>query len=223
MSFEWLDVVIGSLFLVVILTWIFGRGKSWLDPAFWRIAAIVSTLVMTAVLIYLTFDSLKQISVGSARVPSFTVINRTVAYAYDASRLYYVPQLGEPTGLFGKVWDDAEAEALIHKGKKTIQGRNCMACHTLLGNGAYYAPDLTKAWLDPKWETIIMPMTQTLTKEEAIAKWLQSPDRFPTFARRMPNLNLSEEEARAVVAYLKYMATIDTNGFPDHFGISAGP
>jgi nitric oxide reductase subunit C len=24
-----------------------------------------------------------------------------------------------------------------------------MNCHTLLGNGAYYAPDLTKAWLDP--------------------------------------------------------------------------
>ncbi len=26
-----------------------------------------------------------------------------------------------------------------------------MNCHTLLGNGAYYAPDLTKAWLDPAW------------------------------------------------------------------------
>lgn len=34
-----------------------------------------------------------------------------------------------------------------------------MSCHTLLGNGAYFAPDLTKAWLDPKWETMIMPMT----------------------------------------------------------------
>ena len=31
----------------------------------------------------------------------------------------------------------------------TMQAKNCMGCHTLLGNGAYYAPDLTKAWLDP--------------------------------------------------------------------------
>lgn len=222
MSFEWLEVVIGSLFLVIVLTLIFGRGKSWLDPGFWRNAAIVSVVVMTGLLIYLTFDSLKQIAIGSSRVPAFTVINRTIAYAYDSGRLYSVPQLGEQVGLFGKVWSDADAEALIHKGKKTIQSRNCMDCHTFLGNGAYYAPDLTKAWLDPKWE-MLMPVTQAKTREEAMAKWLQTPDRLPTWSRRMPNLNLSEEEARAVVAYLKFMAAIDTNGFPDHFGVSANP
>ena len=35
--------------------------------------------------------------------------------------------------------------------------------------------------------------------------------------RRMPDLDISEEEARSIVAFLKWMATIDTNGFPRGF------
>ncbi len=36
--------------------------------------------------------------------------------------------------------------------------------------------------------------------------------------RKMPDLNLTEEEARATIAYLKWMSSIDTNGFPYGFG-----
>lgn len=64
---------------------------------------------------------------------------------------------------------------------------------------------------------MVKSMTGKATKEEAMAEWLQHPDRYPTFARRMPNLHLSEEEARALVAFLKWMSAIDTNGFPDRF------
>jgi nitric oxide reductase subunit C len=33
----------------------------------------------------------------------------------------------------------------------------------------------------------------------------------------MPNLGITEEEARATVAFLKWMSSIDTNGFPANF------
>jgi hypothetical protein len=33
----------------------------------------------------------------------------------------------------------------------------------------------------------------------------------------MPNLGITEPEARALVAYLKWMAAVDTNGFPPNF------
>jgi nitric oxide reductase subunit C len=33
----------------------------------------------------------------------------------------------------------------------------------------------------------------------------------------MPNLRITEAEARATVAFLKWMASIDTNGFPYNF------
>ena len=35
--------------------------------------------------------------------------------------------------------------------------------------------------------------------------------------RRMPQLGITEEEARGVVAFLKWMSAIDTNGFPKGF------
>ena len=35
--------------------------------------------------------------------------------------------------------------------------------------------------------------------------------------RQMPNLGLTEEEAKAIIAFLKWMSAIDTNGFPHNF------
>lgn len=95
-----------------------------------------------------------------------------------------------------------------------------MNYHTLLGNGAYYALDLTKAWLDPKWEKVMIATTQSKTKEKTMVKFLMYPDKYATWIRKMPNLDIDEEEAKAVVAYLKWTAAINTNGFPDHFGES---
>jgi nitric oxide reductase subunit C len=62
-----------------------------------------------------------------------------------------VPVIGVPQPLFGKLLDEPAAAALIDRGKMVIQSRACIDCHTFFGNGAYYAPDLTKAWLDHDW------------------------------------------------------------------------
>jgi len=35
--------------------------------------------------------------------------------------------------------------------------------------------------------------------------------------RKMTNLKITEEEGKAVIAFLKWMAAIDTNGFPYNF------
>ncbi|MFN8155572.1 MAG: c-type cytochrome [Bacteroidia bacterium] len=32
----------------------------------------------------------------------------------------------------------------VVEGKKIWESNNCMGCHTILGEGAYYAPELTK-------------------------------------------------------------------------------
>ncbi|TFE70944.1 cytochrome C [Methylacidiphilum sp. Yel] len=220
MKFGWLEITLFSIVLVVVISAIFVRGKNWLEPGFWGVFAIVSSLVMFSILWLLTFDTLKKISFGSARVPSPTVINHKIGFEYDPDKKRYMPTIGEEELFFGKKWSEQEATQLLTKGKLVIQSRNCMDCHTLLGNGAYFAPDLTKSWLDPKWQTMIQPMIGVATKEETMAKWLQNPEYYGTWQRRMPNLKLTEEEAKAVVGYLKFMSAIDTNGFPDHFGKS---
>jgi nitric oxide reductase subunit C len=187
------------------------------DPAFWRAGAISTTVVMSAVLVMLTIDSLAAISPGGSHVPPYTVINRHIGYAYDGKLGRDMPMLGAEELLFGRPVTEVEAAALIERGKLVIQSRACMDCHTFMGNGAYYAPDLTKAWLDPAWDAWTA-ITGAQTKDDAMARFLMAPDQYATWQRRMPNLGISREEAEATVAYLKWLSAIDTNGFPIHFG-----
>lgn len=185
----------------------------WASEDFWRKMAIWVTAFMLLVLMGLTFDSVKQITAGSERVPDYSVINNRIYYKFNQERGYQVPVIGDQAPLFGKLLSDDEAEALVDKGKMTVQARNCMNCHTILGNGAYYAPDLTKAWLDPSWAS-------EAVREQLMIQFLMDPDTYArTFGsgRKMPNLEITEEEAKGIIAFLKWMSSIDTNGFPHNF------
>ena len=88
-------------------------------------------------------------------------------------------------------------------GKHVWHRKNCVNCHTLLGEGAYYAPDLTKI---------------TEQKGDAyLAAFLKEPGRFyneKDNRRVMPNLNLSDQEIRQVIAFLSWVSRIDTQGWP---------
>jgi nitric oxide reductase subunit C len=187
------------------------------DPQFWRAGAISIVVVMLAVLAMLTVDSLRAIDPGGPRVPAYTVVNQKIGYQYDNARGIDMPTIGEQELLFGRRYSEADATTLIGKGKLVIQSRACIDCHTFFGVGAYYAPDLTKAWLDPAWETW-KAITGAGSREEAMVRFLMDPVRYRIAARVMPNLHLSREEAESVVGYLKWMAAIDTNGFPANFG-----
>lgn len=187
------------------------------DPDFWRAGAISTVAVMLVVLSILTVDSLRAITPGGSHVPGYDVINREIGYHYDWTRRMDVPTIGAQQLLFGRLYTASEARALMDKGKLVIQSRACMDCHTFFGNGAYYAPDLTKAWLDPAWQQIWMRMTGAASREDAMVAFLMHPDRYPTGTRVMPDLKLSVSEARAVVAYLKWLSAVDTNGFPANF------
>ena len=187
------------------------------DPAFWRAGAISTIIVMLFVLALLSYDSLAAIRPGGSHVPPYTVVNRHIDYVFNAGRGIDVPVIGEAQPLFGRSLDDAAASALMDKGKLVIQSRACMDCHTIFGNGAYYAPDLTKAWLDPDWEAW-QAITGAATREDAMVMFLMDSEKYATWTRKMPNQHLSQEEARAVVAYLKWISAVDTNGFPPNFG-----
>ena len=44
-------------------------------------------------------------------------------------------------------------------GKRVFQAYNCMGCHTIVGNGAYLGPDLTKLYdhTGPAWLAAFLP------------------------------------------------------------------
>lgn len=90
----------------------------------------------------------------------------------------------------------AEAAA----GKHIWETRNCIGCHTLLGEGAYFAPELGNVY--------------TRRGPEFIKAWIQSMPTEAPGRRQMPNFNLSDEELDQLVAFFKYTAGINTSNWP---------
>ncbi len=88
----------------------------------------------------------------------------------------------------------------VIRGKELFDKKNCMGCHTLLGEGAYYAPELTKIY------------------ETKGADWIKAmltdPSQVYPGARQMVKYNMNEEDKEAMVAFLKWISEIDTNGYP---------
>lgn len=184
----------------------------WASPSFWRKSAIWVTGFSFVILIFLTFDTMSYIKAGGKQVPGYSIINKRVDYQFNDEQNRYLPVIGDDEPLFGKMLSEDEAKELVSKGKMTTQAKNCMQCHTLLGNGSYFAPDLTKSWLDPMWGS-------KDTREATMVAFLMDPtDKLHnSVGRRMPNLGITEEEAKATVAFLKWMSAINTLGFPHNF------
>ena len=88
-------------------------------------------------------------------------------------------------------------------GKKVWEENNCIGCHTLLGEGAYFAPELGNVY------------QRFGQSKEAIKGFIQSRpvDGVPG-RRSMPQFNLSEEQLDAVAEFLKWTSEVNTNNWP---------
>lgn len=201
---------------------------------FWQRSALWTTSISLLLFIWLTFDSISQISMGTKadveneitkRVPSATAINYKINYEMDERRAHNIPIIKAKEKFFGRDdYSEKEANELVNLGKLTFQSKNCISCHTIFGKGSYYAPDLTKAWVDSVWNKngkYRLEINKN-SKEESMAEFLINPSKYPIHKRVMPNLNITKNEAIALVAFLKHSSSIDTNGFPKNFTTSQG-
>ena len=84
-------------------------------------------------------------------------------------------------------------------GKRVWQKYNCNDCHTILGFGSYYAPDMTKVY----WRR----------GAEGIKAVVSAPERFTTW-RKMPRQPITEKELEDLVAFLRWTSNIDTHDWP---------
>jgi nitric oxide reductase subunit C len=86
-------------------------------------------------------------------------------------------------------------------GKWAWEKYNCNDCHTILGFGGYYGPDMTKAYLR--------------IGETGIRYAVEKPEQaFATSFRKMPKMNLKLEEVENLIAFLKWTSQIDTHDWP---------
>lgn len=104
----------------------------------------------------------------------------------------------------------AQFDALTHAdrldeqvvaGKRAFERHNCNDCHTILGFGGYYAPDLTRAY--------------TRLGGDAIRRRLEQPEvAFADSYRKMPQQNLKPDEVEAITAYLEWVSGIENHDWP---------
>ncbi len=107
---------------------------------------------------------------------------------------------------FGQFDELTHADKLddhVVAGKRAFERHNCNDCHTLLGFGAYYAPDLTRA--------------HKRLGEDAIKRRLAEPEVvFADSWRKMPQQNLTDEEIEEITAFLSWVSNIENHDWPPH-------
>lgn len=87
----------------------------------------------------------------------------------------------------------------VNAGKQVWHKYDCIGCHTILGNGSYFAPDMTK--------------TAERKPRGYLQKFLMDPKAVNAKAT-MPKLGLTADEADKLITFLEWISKVDTNGWP---------
>ena len=96
----------------------------------------------------------------------------------------------------------------VARGKAIWEEHSCINCHTLLGEGAYFAPEVGNVWVryggldDPE------------SARESLKAWMQSQPTGVEGRRQMPQFNLSDQELDDLIDFLEWTSRIDTQGWP---------
>jgi nitric oxide reductase subunit C len=104
---------------------------------------------------------------------------------------------------FGKLTNADKITPAVTRGKDVWHRNNCINCHTVFGEGAYYAPDLTKI--------------TKLRGEAYLTAYMRDPSKFydeTRHRRLMPKQDLSERDITDLIAFLDWVSNVDNNGWP---------
>jgi len=125
---------------------------------------------------------------------------------YGGSLFFFLAFLGltvDTTQRLPETDNREELTEVVAFGKKIWEDNNCVGCHTLLGEGAYFAPELGNVY------------ERYGNSTEAIKAFIKSrpPGGIPG-RRSMPQFNLTEEELEGMAQFLKYVNGIKTHDWP---------
>ncbi len=96
----------------------------------------------------------------------------------------------------------------VERGKRVWEKHACVNCHTILGEGAYFAPEVGNVFFryggreDPAGA------------KEAIKTWMQSQPSGIEGRRQMPQFHLSEQELNDLADFFEWVAHINTQNWP---------
>lgn len=104
---------------------------------------------------------------------------------------------------FPKLTNAQNITPAVTHGKDVWHKNNCISCHTLFGEGAYYAPDLTK-----------------IAQHRGAAylqAFLKDPSKFydeKRHRRLMPKQDMTDVEIADLVSFLDWVSKVDNQGWP---------
>lgn len=104
---------------------------------------------------------------------------------------------------FPKLTNSQNITDSVIRGQNVWHANNCINCHTMLGEGAYYAPDLTK-----------------ITQQRGtpyLTAFLKDPSQFydeKKHRRLMPKPNVSDQDIADLIAFMDWVSKVDNQGWP---------
>ncbi len=104
--------------------------------------------------------------------------------------------------------DKAGLTASVARGKRVWEKHACINCHTLLGEGAYFAPELGNLW--DRWGGKEDPQAT----REMLKAWMQAQPSGVQGRRQMPQFNLTDQEIQDLADFLEWTSRIKTQNWP---------
>jgi len=96
--------------------------------------------------------------------------------------------------------NSAEITPAVERGKRIWETRNCIGCHTLLGEGAYFAPELGNVY--------------KRRGGDFIKAWMKAMPTKTPGRRQMPQFGLSDAELDDLVEFLRWTSGVQTENWP---------
>lgn len=128
-----------------------------------------------------------------------------------AFRIFVVGTILSAIVLLAATWDTHRQVAVLTNvdqlsdrvvaGKRAFEKYNCNDCHTILGFGGYYAPDLTR-------------VVQRIG-EEGIRSRIKDPEKaLANSWRKMPDLHVTDAEVADMIAFFTWVGEVNNNDWP---------
>ena len=95
----------------------------------------------------------------------------------------------------------------VTRGKHLWENNNCIGCHSLMGEGAYYAPELANVF-DRRGNA------DEDTFKGFMQAWMAMQPLEAPGRRKMPNFNLTPEQVDDLSEFLIWTSRIDDNEWP---------
>lgn len=104
--------------------------------------------------------------------------------------------------------DKATLTESVAHGKRVWEREACINCHTILGEGAYYAPEVGNVMT--RWGVEDDPEAAF----EVLKSWMDSQPTGIEGRRQMPQFNLTDDEVRNLADFLLWTNKIRTQDWP---------